>query len=70
MKSIRVEVFFLIEPDVPAHLADVSGFALEFEDWSGDEIIACSPYYFASNKVIEAMLSNSITGFTCNPIGS
>jgi hypothetical protein len=68
MKSTRLEVFFYIEPDVPAYLADSDRMALEFEDWSGDEIIASSPHYFASDRIVELMLDNAFTGFSSSEI--
>jgi hypothetical protein len=70
MKSTRIEVFFYIEPDVPAYLANSDGTILEFEDWSGDEIIASSPHYFASDKVVAIMLDNGITGCSSSKINT
>ena len=68
MKSTRLEVFFYIEPDVPAYLVDSDELALEFEDWSGDEIIASSPHYFASDRIVELMLDSAFTGFSSSEI--
>jgi hypothetical protein len=70
MKSTRLEVFFYIEPDVPAYLSDSDGMVLDFEDWSGDEIIASSPHYFASERIVELMLDNAFTGFSSSEINT
>jgi hypothetical protein len=70
MKSTRLEVFFYIEPDVPAYLVDSDELALEFEDWSGDEIIASSPHYFASDRIVELILDNAFTGFSSSEINT
>ena len=70
MKSTRLEVFFYIEPDVPAYLSDSDGMVLDFEDWSGDEIIVSSPHYFASDRIAELILNNGFTGCSSSKINT